>query len=150
MRNLFDQTAATEFRTRIGKLTPANQRQWGKMTAPQAVAHCANALEMALGEIRPPREFAGRILGPLVKRIVLGNDARLRPGAPTSPSIRVDDDRDLDSERLRLLRLLDRFSAAGSAGCTTHPHPFFGALTSEQWSILMYKHLDHHLRQFGV
>jgi hypothetical protein len=150
MRNLFDPSAATEFQARIGKLTPSSQHLWGKMTAPQAVAHCANAMEMALGEMRPPREFVGRILGPLVKRLALGNDAPLRPGAPTSPSIRVDDDRELEPERLRLLRLIDKFTAAGPAGCTKHPHAFFGSLTPEQWSILMYKHLDHHLRQFGV
>lgn len=44
----------------------------------------------------------------------------------------------------------DRFAAAGPKGCTTHPHTFFGRLTPEEWATLMYKHLDHHLRQFGV
>jgi LPS sulfotransferase NodH len=46
--------------------------------------------------------------------------------------------------------MIDRFVAAGPKGCTTHPHSFFGRLTAEEWAILMYKHLDHHLRQFGV
>ncbi|MFD1127776.1 DUF1569 domain-containing protein [Paenibacillus provencensis] len=31
----------------------------------------------------------------------------------------------------------------------TNPHPFFGKLTSEEWSIGLYKHLDHHLKEFG-
>jgi hypothetical protein len=46
--------------------------------------------------------------------------------------------------------LIDRFAAAGPQGCTTHPHAFFGSLTPDEWAILMYKHLDHHLRQFGA
>jgi transposase InsO family protein len=46
--------------------------------------------------------------------------------------------------------VIDRFVAAGPKSCTTHPHSFFGPLTPEEWAILMYKHLDHHLRQFGV
>jgi hypothetical protein len=46
--------------------------------------------------------------------------------------------------------LIDRFAAAGPAGCTTHPHAFFGRLTPDEWAILPYKRLDHHLRQFGV
>jgi hypothetical protein len=46
--------------------------------------------------------------------------------------------------------LIDRFTAAGPTGCTTSPHSFFGRLTPEQWAILTFKHLDHHLRQFGV
>jgi hypothetical protein len=26
----------------------------------------------------------------------------------------------------------------------------FGKLTASEWNIMMYKHLDHHLTQFGV
>jgi len=46
--------------------------------------------------------------------------------------------------------LVDRFASAGKAGCTTHPHTFFGRMTADEWGILMYKHIDHHLQQFGV
>ncbi len=53
-------------------------------------------------------------------------------------------------EQHRLSALIDRFAAAGPAGCTTHPHTFFGPLTPQEWAALMYKHLDHHLRQFGA
>jgi LPS sulfotransferase NodH len=62
----------------------------------------------------------------------------------------VTDERDLEAERRRLLDLVERFAAAGPAGCTTHPHSFFGRLTPREWAVLMYKHLDHHLRQFGA
>lgn len=74
----------------------------------------------------------------------------MRRNSPTVKDLIVGDDRDLKVERERLFRLIDRFVAAGSKGCTTHPHSFFGRLTPEEWAILMYKHLDHHLRQFGV
>jgi len=56
----------------------------------------------------------------------------------------------LGTERERLSGLIDKFAAGGAAGCTKNPHSFFGRLTPEEWAILMYKHLDHHLRQFGV
>ena len=69
---------------------------------------------------------------------------------PTHPSLVVSNERDLARERERLAGLVDRFSAAGAAGCTRHPHPFFGELTPAEWGTGMYKHLDHHLRQFGV
>lgn len=64
--------------------------------------------------------------------------------------MRVEDDRDLDVERRRLLKLIDSFAAGGPSGCTRHPHSFFGPLTPQEWAVLMYKHLDHHLRQFGA
>ena len=62
----------------------------------------------------------------------------------------VTEERELDAERRRLLQLVERFAAAGPAGCTAHPHSFFGRLTPEEWAVLQYKHLDHHLRQFAV
>jgi hypothetical protein len=150
MRNLFDAAAVAEVKARVQRLRPDSARQWGKMNAAQAVAHCAASLELALGERRPPRLLAGRVVGWVVKPLALRNDEPMRRNTPTVPDLEVADERDLGAERQRLSGLIDRFAAAGPAGCTTHPHSFFGRLTPEEWAVLMYKHLDHHLRQFGA
>lgn len=150
MKNLFELTTANEVKERIVRLGPNSQRQWGKMTAPQALAHCANTMEWAVGDRKEPRMFIGRILGPLVKSRVLKGDEPMRRNAPTTKSLVISDERDLAKERQRLCVLIDRFSTGGPQGCTKHPHTFFGPLTPEEWSRLMYKHLDHHLQQFGV
>jgi hypothetical protein len=150
MKNLFEAARVTEVKDRISRLKPDSERQWGKMTAPQALAHCSAAMEMAVGDSIPPRMFAGRIIGRMIKPLVLGNDEPMRRNSPTVKNLVVQDDRDLALEQRRLCALIDRFAAAGPAGCTTHPHSFFGPLTPEEWSTLSYKHLDHHLRQFGV
>jgi hypothetical protein len=150
LKNLFDPIRSTEMIQRLDRLRPDSPRQWGKMTASQAVAHCAIAFECALGDTRPRRMVLGRILGGVVKRFGLRDDSAMRPGSPTSPDMVVADQRDLDTERRRLRGLIDRFTAAGPSGCTNQPHSFFGRLTPEQWAVLMYKHTDHHLRQFGV
>jgi uncharacterized protein DUF1569 len=120
------------------------------MTAPQAVAHCSVAFEWAVGDKRPPRMFIGRLIGGLVKGFVLRDDQPMRRGAPTAPDMVVTDERDLETERRRLRALIDRFTSAGPSGCTSQPHSFFGRLTPDEWAVLMYKHTDHHLRQFGV
>lgn len=150
MKNLFEPSLVAELTERLERVRPDSPRLWGKMTAPQAVAHCATSLEWALGDRRPPRMFVGRLIGGLVKRLALSNDKPLRRNAPTAPDLVVSDDRDLAKERLRLRGLIDRFAAAGPAGCTTHPHSFFGRLTPDEWAVLTYKHVDHHLRQFGA
>jgi Protein of unknown function (DUF1569) len=150
MKNLFDPTAAAEVKARLLKLRPESERQWGTMNPAQAVAHCCGGMQMALGETRPKRMMIGRLLGGLIKRLALGNDEPMRRNTPTVPEIVVADARELDTERQRLLGMIDRFTAGGPAGCTTYPHSFFGRLTPEQWAVLMYKHLDHHLRQFGA
>jgi hypothetical protein len=150
MKNLFEPATAAEVKARLAQLRPDSERLWGKMNVAQAVAHCCGGLEMALGDSRPKRVLVGRIIGRVVKPLALGNDEPIRRNTPTVAEMRVADERDLADERRRLCGLIDRFSAAGPAGCTTHPHSFFGPLTPQEWAVLMYKHLDHHLRQFGA
>jgi hypothetical protein len=150
MKNLFEAARAGEVKQRIGKLRPDSERLWGKMNPAQALEHCSRGMEMALGDKNPPRVMVGRILGWIVKPLALGNDEPMRRNSPTAKELVVQDERDLVTERARLCGLIDRLAAAGPKGCTRHPHAFFGRLTPEEWAILMYKHLDHHLRQFGV
>lgn len=149
MKNLHDPSRVSEIKARLATLRADSPRQWGKMSAPQAVAHLAIGLEGALGDRDMPRMFIGRLFGRLVKGQALGNDAPIMRNAPTAPDFIVSDARDFERERARLLQLIDRF-ATGPSACTARPHPFFGPLTPDEWAVLEYKHLDHHLRQFGA
>lgn len=150
MKNFFDQNAGQEFKDRLARLRPDSEHQWGKMNSSQMVAHLCKAMQQVTGEVRPPRMFLGRIMGYFVRSRVLGDDAPLRRNSPTVPGLAITDERDFIGERQRLYGLMDRIVALGPKACTSHPHSFFGQLTQEQWGILMYKHFDHHLRQFSV
>lgn len=149
MKNIFVETDANEIINRIEKLSPSTPRLWGKMNVSQMLSHCGNALDMAMGTINPRRIFIGRIIGGLIKSKYV-NEVPFSRSSPTSEEIKVTDARDFVLEKARLIRLIKQFSANGEAGCTKHPHPFFGALTPSEWSRGMYKHLDHHIRQFGT
>jgi hypothetical protein len=150
-KNLFDATVANEVKTRLGKLEPQSERRWGKMTAAQMLAHCSVSMQWAVGEVVPEKgTLPARLMGRLVKPMVFRNEDPLRKNSPTAKSLIVADERDLAKERERLSGLIDKFAVGGAAGCTKNPHSFFGKMTPEEWAILMYKHLDHHLRQFGV
>jgi hypothetical protein len=150
MKNLFDAATAADVTKRIAQLKPDAPRVWGTMYPAQMLAHCSQAMEMAVGDRNPPRVFIGRIIGPMLKGMVLGNEDPMRRNSPTSKDLLVQGDRDLETERTRLTGLIHRFASAGPAGCTTRPHPFFGGMTPAEWATLMYKHADHHLRQFGA
>jgi hypothetical protein len=150
MKNLFEAARVEEVKERMAQLRLDSDPLWGRMNAPQALAHCSAAVEWAVGDRIPPRMFLGRMIGRIVKPMVFRNDEPMRRNSPTAKDLVVHDMRDLGTERERLRGLIDRFAAAGPNGCTTHPHSFFGRLTPEEWATLMYKHLDHHLRQFGV
>ncbi|HXC16982.1 MAG TPA: DUF1569 domain-containing protein [Holophagaceae bacterium] len=149
MKNLFESGRAEELKARAALLMPDSPRLWGRMSVAQAMAHCAAGMEMATGDLLVPRVLIGRLIGGFVKPKVLGDDEPFRRGSPTAKKLVIADERELDKERVRLCALIDRFATAGPAGCTQHPHSFFGPLTPEEWAILTYKHLDHHLRQFG-
>jgi hypothetical protein len=149
MKNLFEKETIDEVIGRIDGLQPAAQRQWGKMDVAQMLAHCSRALDMASGKLNLPRIFIGRILGPLVKPIYT-NEKPFSQNSPTDKKLVISDVRDFASERERLKNCVWEFHQGGEAKCTRHPHPFFGALTPADWSRGMYKHLDHHLRQFGA
>jgi hypothetical protein len=149
-KSLFQAESVREVKERLRRLSPDSSRQWGAMSAAQMLAHCSAGLEMAAGEIRPARALIGRIIGPAVKRVALRDEEPMRRNSPTSRELVMTGEKDFEAERGRLTGLIDRFAAAGPSGCTDHPHAFFGPLKPDEWSILMYKHLDHHLRQFGV
>jgi len=149
MKNLYQSEAVDELMSRIDKLQPSAQRQWGKMDVAQMMAHCSAALDMASGRVNPPRILIGRLIGSFLKSVYT-NERPFSPNSPTDKTLVVSDPREFGREREQLKTKIRDFHDRGEAKCTRNPHPFFGELNSSQWSRGMYKHLDHHLRQFGV
>jgi Protein of unknown function (DUF1569) len=149
MKSLFEESAKIEMLNRVDQLLPNAARQWGKMDVSQMVCHCARALEMAMGTINPKRAFIGRILGPIFKG-QYSDDSAFGKNSPTSNELIVGNSPDFEQEKKRLKDLINQFSSNGEAGATKHPHPFFGPLTPAEWGKGMYKHLDHHLKQFSA
>lgn len=150
MKSLYEPAAANEIRTRLDALGATSERQWGKMNSAQMLAHCANAMETATGEVKLPRVFIGRVFGPLARKMVVNNEKPFSRNSPTAPNLVISDSRHFETEKQRLTQLINRFVDGGPSACTDHPHSFFGKLTADEWGRLMYKHLDHHLRQFGA
>jgi hypothetical protein len=108
---------------------------------------------MAMGVIEVKRaSFPASLVGALIKPLVLRGDTPMRRNSPSSPELFAADPTacEFTGERSMLIAAIENFAGQGATGCTPNPHPFFGTLNPQQWSILMYKHVDHHLRQFGV
>ena len=149
MKNLFEAAALEEVKQRMAQLRPDCERQWGSMDPAQMLAHCPAWMEIAAGLKFPPRSLVGRVFGRFAKSTLL-NEEPVRRNMPSDKSLMIGDERDFAVERQRLEGWIDRFAAAGPEGCTRHPHSFLGPMTPFQWATLAYKHLDHHLRQFGA
>lgn len=149
MNNLFNQPDVSAIIQRFEKLTPGSQRQWGKMNVAQMLAHCNMSMETAMGKHSIKRVFIGRIIGPLLKKKVLG-EKPFGKSSPTDKSYIFPADLKFEDEKPKTIASIQQFFEGGPSKCTTYPHPFFGHFTPEQWAVFQWKHLDHHLRQFGV
>ncbi|HEY1464159.1 MAG TPA: DUF1569 domain-containing protein [Terriglobales bacterium] len=149
MKSLFQDEAAADVLSRIEKLTPTTQRQWGKMNVAHMMAHCSTILDVACGNRAIPRMFLGRLLGRFFLS-QLTNDKPMPKNGPTAKHFLVADEKDFAREKKQLLGLVRQFHDGGEEKCTKHPHPFFGPMKAHEWGYEMYKHIDHHLKQFGV
>ena len=148
MKNLFHPEALQEITSRINQLRPESERKWGKMGPAQMLAHCAQAMQTSVGSAKPKRMFISYLAGPFLRKLTV-NQKRFQKNLPTDPNFLINDQRDFETEKARLLGLINQFISNGPAKVPAHPHPLFGKLNADQWGGLAYKHLDHHLRQFG-
>lgn len=148
-KHLLNHPDGDEIVGRLRKLTPTTPRRWGRMDVAQMLTHVHRALKTATGELKLGRSFIGFLFGRLAKKKLL-SDQPWSQNLPTDRNFVVTDARDFDAEMRALLATIGHFRNAGPAGVSKNPHPFFGPLTPEEWGILMYRHFDHHLRQFGV
>lgn len=131
---------------RINKLTPQSQALWGKMNVSQMMAHCQAQMRVALGDEKLGHSFIGKLLGGWAKKKLL-EEKPFSKNLPTAPSFLVKYHPDFEESKNKLIGLITRFN---EEAITTEPHPFFGKMTLEEWSKGTWKHLDHHLKQFGV
>ncbi len=150
MKSIFNDQDKNELLTRIKQLSPGNPALWGKMNVNQMLTHCVQGLKMPTGEIKPRRvPFPINIIGRLLKNKVLGA-GDFRKNSPTAPELKISDTKDFEKEKMRLIAAVNELYAMGEGGIKQEAHPFFGKMTQKEWGILNYKHLDHHLRQFGA
>ncbi|MFT3979430.1 MAG: DUF1569 domain-containing protein [Ferruginibacter sp.] len=149
MKNLFHAEIYNEVLERMEALSHHSQRKWGKMEVAQMLAHCQQAFKVPLSEKPMKRTFVGIVIGWAVKG-QLYNDKPWKQNLPTAPNFVIKDKRMFDTEKAGLLEMIHTFYKKGPNNVGLYPHPVFGAFTKEQWGMSMYKHLDHHLRQFGV
>ena len=146
MKTVFDQTTRDELIGRITSLNQESAAQWGKMNVYQMIKHCSLWEQMILNNTPYPRVFAGRIFGRMVIKAVLKDDAPLRRNTPTIAPFKVTGDGDMTAEKANWIALIQSYPEKAPA---TFVHPFFGKMTRDQVGQLVYKHIDHHLRQFN-
>lgn len=150
MKNIFKAEVTEELIERINKLTPETKPQWGKMNVGQMLAHCCVAYEMAYTDKHPkPNGFVRFLLKSFVKKGVV-NEKPYPKNSRTAPAFIIADQRKFEDEKIRLISFLNKTFKLGKDHFEGKESLSFGPMNSEEWNNLFYKHLDHHLTQFGV
>jgi hypothetical protein len=147
MDSIFDKADNTKIIARINSLTPESQSLWGKMTVDQMLKHTNEALIIAFGEKELKVNFLMRLLGRILKKKVFNSD--FGKNSPTAPEFIFKEMYNFEVTKKELMYNFSRFEK-GHESIKVADHPFWGKMTLEDWNKLMWKHVDHHLRQFGV
>lgn len=148
MKNLFEPTTAAEITQRLQQLKPEQPALWGKMNAPQMLTHCETTFRVYFGDLKLKQSIVGILFGKLAKK-KLFNPKPWSKSLPTAKEFVIVDQKEFNAEMDKLLVQIQRFQATGKDHMPPK-HPFFGKMTAEEWAVLGYRHLDHHLQQFGV
>jgi hypothetical protein len=146
MKSLFDDEAYTEIKKRLKTLNSESELKWGKMDIGQALYHCQQPLNVSLGRGDVKKQFIP--LAFLFKKS-LYNDKPWRQNLPTAKTFKISESKDFATEQEALETLVDEFHTKKNQ-TQWDPHPIFGKFTPQQWGQMQYKHLDHHLKQFGA
>ncbi|MEO5685125.1 MAG: DUF1569 domain-containing protein [Chitinophagaceae bacterium] len=148
MKSIFEQTTRYELINRINSINTNDTAHWGKMNLYQMLAHCTMWDKMIWGKIKVPRMFIGRVFGKIALKAVLKNDRAIRKNSPGSPALFIKEkDGDAAMQKIAWINSIMAYEHYNNANFI---HPFFGAMTREQIGLFVYKHADHHLRQFGA
>jgi len=150
MKNIFNQEVTEEIIERINKLENSTQSVWGKMTVGQMLAHCNVTYEMVYeNKHSKPKAFMKFILKAMVKKTVVG-ETPYKHNSRTAPQFLMTDSKDFLNERQRLINFIKMTQEKGDRYFDGKESHSFGPLKKTEWNNMFYKHLDHHLCQFGV
>lgn len=145
-RTLLDPRVEREMLDRLMNLPPDAPARWGRMSAGRMLRHLANAIRMATGDLQIARRKTPLRLFPIKQLIVFV--LPFPHGAPTAPALVVKDEVDFEAERQTVAELIGAFAKRDIEAWPEHPA--FGPLNRNQWGVMVWKHVDHHFRQFGV
>lgn len=148
MGSILNENDRTAILDRLRLLSASSTGRWGKMNVTEMLEHLRLSAQMAVGELELPssnkRVFQTFPLKHLILYVL-----PFPKGAPTAPGLLPVAAQALDEEREALLALLDRIGAGPRDG-SGPAHPLFGTLSWREWGVVTHKHVDHHLKQFGV
>jgi hypothetical protein len=149
MNSIFHPEGNKKLIERIETLTPITHNEWGTMNVSQMLVHCQMPIKVAFGELKIKVGFMTLLFGKLAKKSVTSKNP-IKKNLPTAKEFIIKGHPDFEQSKTELIALISKFANEGPSAIKNPKHPFFGNLTTEEWDYMQWKHLDHHLKQFGA
>lgn len=150
MKNIFTKSVTEEIIRRVNNLSSETKANWGKMSVAQMLAHCSVTYEMIYTDKHPkPNGLVKLMLKLFVKNTVV-SEKEYKKNGKTAPQFVISNKREFELEKQRLIGFILKTQELGADYFDGKESHSFGKLTEKEWNNTFYKHLDHHLTQFGV
>jgi hypothetical protein len=148
--NIFTPEVSNQVISRINQLTANTTAKWGTMNVAQMLAHCNVTYEMVYENMhKKPNAIVKLIIKLLVKKAVV-TEAAYKKNGQTAPQFLIKGDKNFEVEKQRLINYIIKTQQLGEAHFDGKESHSFGVLNKTAWNNMFYKHLNHHLSQFGV
>lgn len=148
--NIFTEEVVNQVLARINNLTAETTPEWGTMAVGQMLAHCNVSYEMLYQNThKKPNMFVKFFLKTFIKNTVV-SDKPFHKNGKTAPQFLIKDSKDFEVEKERLVVFLKNTQKLGEDYFDGKESDSFGKLSKQEWNNLFYKHINHHLTQFGV
>jgi hypothetical protein len=148
--DLFEPSTTQALTERIHQLSPQSKALWGKMNVQEMLAHCSLTYEYNNGQKEAKIPGLVRLILKGMMRKAIAGPQPYKQNSPTASYFKVVNPDSFEAEKTRLIDLITTYQKAGKAAAEQRPHAWLGHISGDEWSAILFKHLDHHLRQFGV
>lgn len=151
IKNIFDKEVSEELFSRINAIQQTQKPLWGKMSADQMFAHCSVAYTMAYEpeKFKKPNFLMKGLMKLMIKNLVVSEKPYKKNGH-TAPDFLITESKDFEKEKAKLIENISKTQQLGFKHFDGKESLSFGKLTGQEWNNMFYKHIDHHLTQFGV
>jgi hypothetical protein len=150
MKTINDSKMLNSLTKRIELLNPNSIGLWGKMNMNQMLDHLKIGMDIPIGNIKAKRSLLGFLFGKIILKKSVNDNKGLKKNLPTDKSFVINDSKEFNLVKTELLNNINTYVNLPAEKINNQLHPFFGKLTYNEWGILIYKHINHHLEQFGV
>ena len=150
MKTIKNETDRANLIQRLNKLNGSEKALWGKMIVNQMISHLVQAGEMPFGHsLEDKGNFVTKnIVKPLVLYI-LPMPKEVKTSAEINQQEKGRKPMEFAEDKKLAINCIEKIGAL-PADFQCAEHFVFGKMNAKEWGLLAHKHIDHHLKQFGV